>query len=154
VVTDFWAMVFNPSATYRFLHVLVGAWLVGAFFVMSVSAFYILKNRHLEFAKRSFIIALLFAAIAAPTQGMIGSKQAEVMVKYQPAKLAAFEGQFHTGSNATFWIIGYPDSKTQTVKGVGIPGLLSILATGSAVGEVKGLDAFPAEDQPPVLIPF
>src|SRR6267142_2300936 len=53
VITDFWAMVFNPSSVHRLIHVLLGAFLQGAFFVMSISAFYLLRNRHLDFAKRS-----------------------------------------------------------------------------------------------------
>src|SRR5262245_40652147 len=60
VITDFWAVVFNPSSMQRLIHVLLGAFIQGSFFVTSISAFYVLKRRHLEFAKRSFTIALLF----------------------------------------------------------------------------------------------
>src|SRR5215211_2269870 len=60
VITDFWAMLFNPSSMQRLIHVLLGAFIQGSFFVMSISAFYVLKRRHLEFAKRSFTIALFF----------------------------------------------------------------------------------------------
>ena len=60
-ITDFWAMVFNPSSMERLAHVLGGAWLAGAFLVISVSAYYILKNRHLDFAKASLKIGLIFA---------------------------------------------------------------------------------------------
>ena len=61
-ITDFWAMVFNPSSMDRLVHVLLGAFILGAFFVMSISACYLLKGRHLEFARRSFTIALVVAA--------------------------------------------------------------------------------------------
>src|SRR5947209_8342263 len=63
VIDDFWGMVFNPSSMHRLTHVLLGAFLLGAFFVMSISAYYVLRNRHLEFARRSFLIALVFAAV-------------------------------------------------------------------------------------------
>src|SRR5207248_1967095 len=63
VITDFWAMVFNPSSMNRLVHVVLGAFIQGAFFVMSIAAYYILRNSHLEFAKRSFSIALVFGAV-------------------------------------------------------------------------------------------
>ncbi|HEY9787513.1 MAG TPA: cytochrome ubiquinol oxidase subunit I, partial [Candidatus Obscuribacterales bacterium] len=155
IITDFWAMVFNPSAMWRFAHVVVGTWIVGAFFVMSICAYYILKQRHLEFAKKSFAIALTVAALATPLQAFVGKHQAEIMAEHQPAKTAALEGHFKTGPHAPFWIIGIPDEKTGEVKyGLKVPGLLSFLITGSVEGVVVGLDDFPAEDRPPVLIPF
>jgi len=155
VIIDFWAMVFNPSAMWRFAHVVVGSWIVGAFFVMSISAFFVLKGRHLAFAKKSFVIALLLAMIATPLQGLIGSKQAEVMVKYNPSKMAAMEGNFKTTDHAPFWIIGIPDETTGEIKyGVKVPGLLSYLATGSADGVVVGLEDIPSKDRPPVVVPF
>src|SRR3954451_1340354 len=63
VITDFWAMVFNPSSMDRLAHVVLGAFIQGAFFVMSIAAYYVLRGRHLEFAKRSFTIALVFGAV-------------------------------------------------------------------------------------------
>jgi cytochrome bd ubiquinol oxidase subunit I len=155
IVTDFWAMVFNPSAMLRFMHSVVGGWICGAFFVMSISAYYILKNRHLEFARRSFLIALVFAAVSVPLQAFLGHKQGEVVAKYQPAKLAAYEGHFETGGNAPVYIIGLPDAEEKRVKyGIKIPGLLSFLVTGKFDGEVKGLNDIPADQQPPVVVPF
>jgi len=71
-ITDFWAMVFNPSSVIRVTHTLVGALIVGAFLVLSVSAWYLLKGRHLEFARRSLWIALwagLLGSILAPITG-------------------------------------------------------------------------------------
>ena len=62
-ITDFWAMVFNPSSMERLAHVLIAAWITGAFFVLSVSAYYLLKKRHTEFAKTSMRIALVVALI-------------------------------------------------------------------------------------------
>src|SRR5438876_1221131 len=65
VVTDFWGMITNPSAGPRLLHVLNGAFILGAFFVMSISAFYLLRRRHEDFARRSFTIALIFGALSS-----------------------------------------------------------------------------------------
>jgi len=155
VIVDFWAMVFNPSSMARFLHVVVGGWITGAFFVTSISAYYILKGRHLAFARRSFAIALVFGALATPLQAFIGSKQAEIVAQHQPAKLAAFEGHFETGRQAPIYLIGIPDANTGKVKyGVKIPGLLSFLVTGDTNGEVKGLNDIPKHERPPVQLPF
>lgn len=154
-IIDFWAMVFNPSAMWRFAHVIVASWLTGAFFVMSITAFYVLKNKHLDVAKRSFVIALIVAAIACPLQAFIGSRQAEIMAEHQPAKMAALEGHFKTQKEAPFWLIGIPNEKTGEIEyGIPIPGLLSYLVTGSKDGLVVGLEDFPEKDRPPVVVPF
>lgn len=155
VITDFWAMVFNPSSISRFSHAVVGGWLTAAFFVMSVSAYYILKGRHLDFARRSFTIALVVASIAGPLQATIGHHQAKIVAQYQPAKMAAYEGHFKTGPNAPLWVIGIPDEKTGEVKwGIKLPGMLSYLLTGSVDGVVTGLDAIPENERPPIMVPF
>ena len=86
-IVDFWAMVFNPSTIPRLLHVWIGAFVLGAFFAMRVSAFYILKNRHQEFAERSFKIALVYAAIVSMLAGATGHLQACEVADYQPEKL-------------------------------------------------------------------
>lgn len=155
VIVDFWAMVFNPTAMSRFLHSVIGGWICGAFFVMSVCAYYILKGRHIDFARRSFAIALVFASLATPLQAVIGHWQGELVARYQPAKLAAYEGHFETSRHAPIWIFGIPDEETGTVKyGIKLPGMLSFLVTGSFDGEVKGLNDFPEDERPPVMIPF
>ena len=87
-ITDFWAMVFNPSSMERLTHVWIGAFLAGAFLVLSVNAYYILKNRHLEIAKPSFKIALVVATFFSLAQLVAGSISAEGVAKNQPAKLA------------------------------------------------------------------
>jgi len=91
-IVDFWAMVFNPSTMHRLIHVWLGAFILGAFFVMSISAWYLLKNRHLEFAKRSFIGGLLLATVSSLAQLLSGHLQAHNVSVHQPAKLAAMEG--------------------------------------------------------------
>src|SRR5437879_10765400 len=92
VINDFWDMVFNPSSMTRLVHVILGAFIQGAFFVMSISAYYVLRNRHLDFAKRSFTIALIFGGISCLLMGVSGHAQGKAVAKNQPAKLAAMEG--------------------------------------------------------------
>src|SRR5207247_1522106 len=75
VITDFWAMVFNPSSMDRLVHVILGAFIQGAFFVMSIAAYYVLRGRHLQFAKRSFTIALVVGAVSCGLIGVSGHSQ-------------------------------------------------------------------------------
>ncbi len=126
-VVDFWAMVFNPSSVERLVHVWIGAFIVGGFFIMSISAWYLLKRRHVEFAKRSFEGALVLATVASLAALVSGHLQARNVYRYQPAKIAAFEGQYHTG-RGDLSLFGIPDDASQSVKlSIAIPGGLSFL---------------------------
>ncbi|MCW5965167.1 MAG: cytochrome ubiquinol oxidase subunit I, partial [Bryobacterales bacterium] len=150
-ITDFWAMVFNPSSMDRLGHVLLGAWIQGAFLVLSISAYYLLRNRHREIAIRGFQIALVLGTFAACTQLFSGHQQGKKIATTQPAKLAAYEGHYKTSESATLYLFGIPNSETKQVDfGVGIPGMLDAL-----VGQpVRALDSFPQNEIPPVQIPF
>lgn len=153
-MVNFWDIVFNPSSMDRLAHVLSGAWQAGAFFVLSVSAYYLLKKRHTEFAERSFKIALIVAAIASILQLGTGHYSAIVVEKHQPAKLAAFEAHYPEYEAAPYHLIGWVDEKNEKVYGISIPGLLSFLLSGDPKKPVVGLQAFPPEDRPPVNIVF
>lgn len=149
IITDFWAMIFNPSSVNRLVHVLLGAFIQGAFFVMSISAFYILRKRHLDFAKGSFTIALVFGGIACLAMAVSGHAQGRAVAKNQPAKLAALEGHFKTGP-ATLYAVGIPNTQTQQVDfGVGMPGGLSFLVHDDFRKPIPGLDQFDPNDRPP-----
>lgn len=147
-VTDFWAMVFNPSSVDRLLHVWTGAFLAGAFLVLSVNAYYILKNRHLAIAQPAFKIALGVATIFSLTQLFLGHRSAEGVSVNQPAKLATLEGHFDSTAVADMYILGWVDNETQKTTGLKIPGGLSFLLHGDFDAEVTGLNAFKPEDRP------
>lgn len=155
-ITDFWAMVFNPSAMHRLGHVLLGSFIQGAFFVMSIAAWYVLKNRHLEYAKRSFGIALTVGTLSSLAMLASGHSQAQAVAQNQPAKLAAFEGHFHTGKGGTdLYLFGVPDAETQQVNyGIALPKMLSVLVYSDPDKPVAGLDRTPKQDWPPLQIPF
>lgn len=147
-ITDFWAMVFNPSSVERLIHVWIAAFLAGIFLVLSVNAWYILKNKHLDIAKRSFKIALIAATIFSLLQLVAGHQSADVVYEHQPAKLAALEGHYDSMSRADMYLLGYVDNKTQKVTGIKIPGGLSFLTQGDFNKPVKGLNAFKPEERP------
>lgn len=153
-ITDFWAMVFNPSSMDRLSHVLMGAWQAGAFLMLSVSAYYLLKKRHEEFAKSSMKISLVVALIASVMQLVTGHESAEGVSKNQPVKLAAYEGLYETQTNAPLHLFGWVDEKSEKVHGIAIPGMLSFLVHGDTQGEVKGLKFVPEADRPPINASF
>ena len=149
-VTDFWQVVFNPSTVERLTHTVCGAWCTGAFLVVSVSAWYLLKGKHLEFARKSLKVGLTVALLASLLQAVTGHTSAQGVAKNQPAKLAAFEGIYQTTSNAPLTVVGWVDEQNQKVVGLQIPNLLSFLAHNDFHAPVTGLDAFQPADRPPV----
>ena len=155
-IVDFWAMVFNPSSIQRLVHVWLGAFILGAFFVMSISAWYLLKGRHLEFAKRSFTGGLMLATICSLLQLASGHKQAGNVAAHQPAKLAALEGLFATTTHAPMHVFGWPDEAAGEVRAsIELPGMLSWLVHGNVAAEVKGLDQLESTwGRPPVWLTF
>ncbi|MBF0489841.1 MAG: cytochrome ubiquinol oxidase subunit I [Candidatus Omnitrophica bacterium] len=153
-ITDFWAMVFNPSSMERLAHVLSGAWETAAFMVLSISAFYLLKKKHIAFAKASMKVALAMAVIACLGQMITGRISAEGVAKRQPAKLAAMEGHYAAQAPADFYILGIVDDNKSEVNGLKIKGMLSYLTTGDFNKPVQGLESFKKEDRPPVAIVF
>lgn len=153
-ITDFWAMVFNPSTVHRLVHVWIGCFILGAAFIMSISAWYVLHNKHEDFARRSFTGALILATISSFAMFVSGHMQAQNVYETQPAKMAAFEGHYHTGPG-DLSLFGFPDDESETVRGnVSIPGGLGLLLFGDADQSVIGLDKFREDDRPPVAISF
>ncbi|MBI3316920.1 MAG: cytochrome ubiquinol oxidase subunit I [Candidatus Omnitrophica bacterium] len=154
-VTDFWQLVFNPSSMDRLSHVIMGCWQAGAWLVLSVSAYYLLKQRHQDFAKASLKIALILATMASLLQLVSGHASAVTVSRYQPAKLAAMEAHFPESAPADMNLFGWVDEKNRAVKyGIAIPNFLSLLISGNPKQPVAGLLAFKPEDRPPVNITF
>jgi cytochrome d ubiquinol oxidase subunit I len=153
-ITDFWQLVFNPSSMDRLFHTVCGAWCAGAFLVVSVSAWYLLKGKHPEFARKSLKVGLTVALLASLLQAVTGHSSAQGVAQNQPAKLAAFEGLYQTTSNAPLTLVGWPDDKNEKTFGLQLPGFLSFLAHNDLRATVTGLDAFKPEDRPPVAASF
>lgn len=147
-ITDFWAMVFNPSSVDRLIHVWIGAFLAGAFLVMSVHAYYLLKNRHVEISKKAFKIALAVATIFSLLQLYAGHRSAEVVAEHQPTKLAALEGHYDSLAPADMYIVGWVDQDEEKVYGLKITGGLSFLSEGDWEAPIQGLQAFPKDLRP------
>jgi cytochrome d ubiquinol oxidase subunit I len=155
-ITNFWELVFNPSSMDRLVHTLCGAWQAGAFLVVSVSAWYLLKKMHHDFARASLRVGLTAGLLASLLQLASGHSSAVGVAKNQPAKLAAFEGLYESKSHAPLTLLGWVDEKAERVVGLEVPSLLSWLVHNDASQPVTGLrDAAPKmEDRPPVNASF
>lgn len=147
-VTDFWAMIFNPSSVDRIIHTWQGAFLAGAFLVLSVHAYYFRKGRYIEISKKAFKIALVVATIISLTQLISGHSSADGVAKNQPAKLAAMEGHYEKSSPADLYLFGWVDNENQKVTGLSVPGGLSFLVHQDFEASITGLNAFAKEDRP------
>jgi cytochrome d ubiquinol oxidase subunit I len=138
-ITDFWAMVFNPSSMDRLSHTLCGAWQAGAFLVVSVSAYYLLRRKHVDFAQRSLKVGLFVGLVASLLQLVTGHDSAVGVSRNQPVKMAAFEGQYDSLTNAPLTLFGWVNEAEERTHALEIPGLLSYLLHGDTSAEVKGL---------------
>ncbi len=153
-IIDFWAMVFNPSTIHRLIHVWLGCFIMGACLVLSISAWYLIRGKHEEFAKKSLKGGLFLCLFSCLAMFVSGHFQARMVYEHQPAKLAAFEGHFETGV-AGLSVFGMPNEDTETIDmNIEIPGMASFLVHDDFTKEVIGLDKFRPEDRPPVKIPF
>lgn len=150
-ITDFWAMAFNPSSVDRLTHVWIGAFLAGTFLVLSVHAYYLLRDRHVELSKKAFKIALVIATVSALAQLFTGHRSADGVAENQPAKLAALEGHFDSLAAADMYLFGWVDKEEQKVSGLAIPGGLSFLTHFDFEAPVKGLNYFPEDERPTAL---
>lgn len=147
-ITDFWAMVFNPSSMDRLLHVWIGAFLAGAFLVISVHAYYLLRDRYVVLSQKALKIALIVATVSAMAQLVTGHQSADGVAENQPAKLAAFEGHYEKEAPGDLYLIGWVNKETQEVKGIKLPGGLSFLVHWDFKEPVAGLNAFAQDEQP------
>lgn len=152
---DWWAVVFNPSFPYRLVHMVLAAYLTTAFVVAGVGAYHLLRSQRNPLAQTMFSMALWLAAIVMPVQVIVGDMHGLNTLEHQPAKVAAMEGHFETQQGAPLILFGLPDQENKKVDfKIAIPYLGSLILTHDLNGEVKGLDAFPDDQHPPVAIVF
>jgi cytochrome d ubiquinol oxidase subunit I len=156
-MTQFVDVVFTPSFIPRLLHTWVASWMIGASLVLSVSAYYLLKNRHQEFAKKNFTMALWFFAILSILQLFVfGAQMAISVTNHQQPKLASMEGLWESQSCAGMYFVGWVNEAEQTTTGIPIPVpcLLSILSYQNPQAVVTGLTEFPQDVWPSVNLVF
>lgn len=160
-IVDSWTdAIFNPNFLTAFPHMLIACFEIGLFFVASISAWMIYKNRYPKLFIRTLTASLMALVIFAPLQVYIGDALGQSVAKHDPAALAAMEGHWHTynadGSPNTSWnVIAWPNEEKGTNDfQFAIPHALSLIENHKWVSTVPGLDQVEKADRPPVLIPF
>ena len=143
----------NPMAFTQTLHMILATYAATGFAVAGIHAFLLLRDRKNPFHQQALSIALFVGGIAAILQPLSGDILARAVAEHQPVKLAAFEGQFRTQSNAPLHLGGIPDIKTGTMRySIDIPSGLSVLLYQDPQAVVVGLEDFPRDQWPPVAI--
>ncbi|WP_419786471.1 cytochrome ubiquinol oxidase subunit I [Pseudodesulfovibrio sp.] len=153
-LADFGAVVFNKFAWLEFFHIVPGALCLGAFLIMGISAWHLLRKSHVDFFKKSFTMAASFALIFSIVTAVEGHLHGNHMSLVQPAKLAAMESHWDTGTNVPIYLLSVPGKDGNIIEALPIPGALSFLAYNDVNAEVKGLHDFPEADRPPVTLTF
>ena len=154
-VDDFSQVLFTPSFLPRLLHTWVASWMVGAALVMSVSAFYVLRNRHLDIARRLLTVGVwMFGVLALLQAAVFGANMAISVTDNQAVKLAAMEGVWNSQACAPMFLVGWVNEANQTTTGISIPCLLSFLAYQDINATVQGLNSFPPDTWAPVNLVF
>ncbi len=147
---DWWAIVFNPSFPYRLVHMVLASYLSVACAVGAVGAFHLRRDRQSQAARVMFSMAMWMAAIVAPLQVIAGDQQGLNTLRYQPAKVAAMEGDFRTVAGTSLKLFGLPDMRAgRTEAAIAIPHLGALILTHEWNGTVRGLDSFPRRIWPP-----
>jgi cytochrome bd ubiquinol oxidase subunit I len=154
-IVSWWAAIFTPSFPYRFFHMVVAAYLTGAFVVIGVMGWYLWRREHLAFARAGFSMAMAIAAVLAPLQLAIGDSHGLNSLRYQPIKVAAMEGDWETGPHQALTLFAWPDmARERNDFVIAIQELGSLILTHRADGVVQGLKSVPREDRPNVPIVF
>ncbi|WP_243318398.1 cytochrome ubiquinol oxidase subunit I [Geothrix paludis] len=155
-LADFFAVITQRFAILEFIHTLGGAYITAGFFVLGISAWHLIRKHETAFFKKSFRLAAAWTLIFALFEIAQGHMNAEILSTAQPTKLAAMEAHWETGRNVPMHLLAWPDAANErnAVQSLSVPSGLSLLATYSTGGEVKGLKDYPADQRPPVLPVF
>jgi cytochrome d ubiquinol oxidase subunit I len=148
-MSSFTEVIFNPVAQVKFIHTVAAGYVTGAMFVLSISAYYLLKGRDIGFARRSFAIAAGFGLASIFSVILLGDESGYEVGDVQKTKLAAIEAEWHTEeAPAAFTLFGLPNEETmETDYAIKIPYLMGIIATRSFDTQVMGISDIIAEDE-------
>jgi cytochrome bd ubiquinol oxidase subunit I len=155
VPTDWHAIIFNPVVWVRFPHMLIAAYLTGAFCVAATGAWYMIRNTYIVESMVMLRMGLYLAAILVPVQLLFGHLNGDYVHEKQPAKFAAIEARWHDEQPAAEVLIAIPDSVSESNRfELKIPYLGSLIANNTLNSREVGLTSFPRDQRPPVSIPF
>lgn len=153
---DWLAVIFNPSMPYRLSHMLIASLITASLLIAGVSAWYLRRQRHTDFARRGLSMALWALLVLVPLQMFVGDAHGLNVKQHQPIKVAAMEGIWaERESHAPLLLFAWPDMAAETNHyELGIPGLASLILTHRRDGEIQGLTSVAPEDRPYVPLVF
>jgi cytochrome bd ubiquinol oxidase subunit I len=156
VPNDWAAIVFSPVLWVRFPHMLLAAYLTGAFCVAATGAWYMLRGKYAAEAQIMLRMGLCLAAVLVPVQLIFGHLNGEYVVHDQPAKMAAIEARWHDERPASEVLLAWPDvTQRRNLFAITLPAPFgSLIDSDSLDAPEVGLDSIPPQNRPPVLIPF
>ncbi len=155
IAEDWWQVIFNPSFPYRFVHMVIAAYLSTSFIIGAVGAYHLLKNKANENARTMFSLAIWMATLVAPIQLIAGDIHGLNTLEHQPAKVAAMEGHFETRKGAPLILFGWPNmEKGQVDYALEIPKLGSMILKHGWDEEITGLKHWDRKDWPNVPLVF
>ncbi|WP_137152229.1 cytochrome ubiquinol oxidase subunit I [Devosia sp. FKR38] len=139
-VTDFMAVLFNPTAQAKFVHTVSAGYVTGAVFVLAISAFYLLNERHVEMAKRSMVVAASFGLAAALSVVVLGDESGYVATEHQKMKIAAMEAMYETEpAPAALTLFAIPGADGRPTYEVKFPFILGLITTRSLDRDLPGI---------------
>ncbi len=152
---DPWHAMTTPFGVHQIIHMLVAAYLATGILVAAIHAWILLRHPGNPIHRKALGIAMAMVIPAAIVQPAIGDFASKQVARYQPLKLAAMEGQFKTEANAPLRILGIPDREARETRlAIELPGLLSFLSYGDRDAVVQGMEDFPEENWPPVVVHY
>ncbi len=155
LLQNWFSAIFSPSFPYRFLHMLAAAYLSTAFFVLGISAWFLIKRQYRDFAQYSSRFALITIFIMTPAQIFLGHLHGVNTHEHQPLKIAAIEGLWETKHGAPMVLFGLPDQEAEQNRyAMEIPNLASLIVTHDIDGELMGLKEVPKKERPYVPLVF
>lgn len=153
--TDWFQVIFNPSFPSRLAHTVVAFFITAGFVVLGVGAYLLRRGNFAEEGRTMMSMTLWLLSVLVPLQIFLGDHHGLNTLQYQPAKLAAIESRWETGRSIPLTLFAIPDEKAErNDAAIEIPLLGSLILTHKADGEITGLKDFPADQRPPVAIPF
>jgi cytochrome bd ubiquinol oxidase subunit I len=163
-MNDFFALLLNPNVLVQFPHTVFAGFTTAAFFVLGISAYHLLRKKHVDFFRRSFQIAAIIGTLSIAMVILNGHSQAQHMVQTQPMKMAAAEALWNSQDPASFSLLTIGDlSQRRDVFAIRIPDMLSLLAYNQLTGKVQGIYELQAQYQqtygpgnyiPPIAITY
>jgi len=152
-MTDFWAVVFNPDAQAKFVHTVSAGYATGAMFVLSISSWYLLKKRDVEFAKRSFRVAAAFGLASVMSVIVLGDESGYTVGEAQQTKMAALEAMWETkpAPAGLTLIASINEAEQKNNWEVEIPWVMGLIGTRSISKEIPGIHDIKAKNRERIL---